>query len=284
MDVYADLLFLINFFMDLACLTIAAKIGSFSGKRYRICLAAAVGGVYSICALFLPDGIASVFLSLAFCAVISFTAFFRKGDRMIRMLRISLVYLGVNTAVGGGVSVAFYFIHRFLDVVDDGWKAQPSASLSPGIYLALALGAFLSYAALTVIKRSRIDRAERIRISAFGKSAELLLLIDSGNKLRDPLRGKACTVISQNDIALMIGEEKAHMLSRGMIGSWDGIKICAVPVITVNGSSVVFGFVPDSAELLDGSGKTVKSVDTVILISTEVGFEGGKAVFPAELI
>ena len=112
-EVYADLLFLINFFMDFACLKISAKVCACSSKTLRTAFASVLGGVYSIFALFIENRIAYYALSVLMCIIITSTAFARRGDRISRILKISLVYFFVSLLTGGGVSAAFYFFNSF---------------------------------------------------------------------------------------------------------------------------------------------------------------------------
>jgi len=52
----------------------------------------------------------------------------------------------------------------------------------------------------------------------------------------------------------------------------------------VNGSSVMFGFYPREVSLLDSSGNTVKSPDTVIAVSPEEELPKGVAIIPSALV
>ena len=284
MDVYADLLFLINFFMDLACLKISSRIGSFACSVPRLCIASAIGGIYSIAALFIVGRFLSLLVSLTFCFIIASIAFARRGDKIKRIAEISGIYFGVSTALGGGVSVAFLIIKSFFDSVSGGDDLESALSLTPEKYLSLALGCLITFFAVKLIKKANVDKAERIRISFLSSVLVLELIVDSGNKLREPVSNKACTVISFDDLSGAVGESRALDLVSGKVSSDAGVRICAVPVVTVNGSSLMFGFFPDAAELLDSSGKSIGSVDTVIAVSCEKELSLGRAIFPAELI
>lgn len=284
LDVYADLLFLINFFMDYACLRISARAGGCSYVTWRLCLASALGGVYSIAALFLHEGVLSFLLSLAACVLISAAAFQRKGDRPSRLVRISLLYLGVSTLSGGFVSASFRVLNRFFSMVGDASRPEAGEVLSPEIYLSLAIGSLCAYLAVTAIKKANVDKAETIKIYAFGGELALPILSDSGNRLRDPVQNKPCTVISDKDLIPLAGEERTRMLVCGRLDADIGERVCVIPAGTVNASSVLFGFLPRRTVLLDASGKQVKEVDTVIAVSGEKSFSGGRAVVPGELM
>ena len=283
LDVYADLLFLINFVMDLACLKISAKVCACSERNMRSALAAAVGGVYSIAALFIENRFVYYVLSILMCPLITAVAFARRGDKVYRVLKISLVYFFISLLTGGGVSAAFYFFESFFDSVSD-LPISGERILSPAVCLALSAGCFAAYFAARGIKRANIDKASGIKIYAFGGEIGLCVMVDSGNNLREPFLGKLCTVISVKDIEILIGKERARRIANGIYGESLHEKICVIPVRTVNGSSIMYGFFPKKTLLTDSSGKTIKEIDTAIAVSTEPGFEHGRAILPEKLI
>jgi len=284
LDVYADLLFIINFFMDYACLAITARISGCRLKKYRICIAATLGGLYSVAALFLPDGVVSFTVGLMVGCAITAVAFAKKRDKMQRLIKLSLLYFGVNALSGGAVSAAFRIMESFSG--RDAHESYPKGegTLAPDICLALAAGCLLSYAIAVGIKKANADRAVRIRIKAFGGEIELDVLSDSGNRLRDPLGSKMCTVIPFADLERLAGKETACGFLSGQGLDSVGERVCVIPVRTVNGSSVMFGFYPREVSLLDSSGNTVKSPDTVIAVSPEEELPKGVAIIPSALV
>ena len=158
MDVYADLLFLINFFMDLACLEITSKACGCTAGKMRKLLAAVLGAVYSVIALFIENGAVYYITAAAAGVTLILTAFARRQDRALRVIKISLVYFFVNMLVGGSVSAAFYLLERF----SYGAPLSPEPQerlLSPSVCLALSTGCFVSYLALKYIRRVKVVEA-----------------------------------------------------------------------------------------------------------------------------
>ena len=78
--VYGDLFFLINFSMDFLCLFLVAKLLSRPLSTLRLSLASALGGVYSVGALFLPEGLLGIILDLVCCIGICLIAFAAKEN------------------------------------------------------------------------------------------------------------------------------------------------------------------------------------------------------------
>ena len=52
MTVYADVLFLVNFSLDYVSLYLTSRLMSLPTRTWRLCVGAAVGAVYAVCALF----------------------------------------------------------------------------------------------------------------------------------------------------------------------------------------------------------------------------------------
>lgn len=282
-DVYADLLFIINFCMDYSCLAITSKAASCRFSPMRGAVAASIGAVYSVASLFVASPYISLALTLLVCVSMCAAAFARAGDKISRIAKISAVYFGVSTLSGGCVSVVFRLLESFGKyTLAEPFEERSTPLLSRAACASLALGCLMTYSVLRVIKKARVDRAVYVHVFAFGASIELPIVADSGNTLREPLCGKPCTVISEKDICLLVGEKAAHRLSRGLCDGSEGERICAIPTRTVNRSSVLYGFYPTRAVLLDSSHKPIKNVDTVIAISTDL--DGGKAILPQALI
>ena len=105
-EIYGDVLFLINFSMDFLSLFITGKIMHLKLKAWRVLVAASIGGVYGVEALFFPfDGIPLVFANIACAAVMCFIAFRSKG-------KISSVFL---------CCLLFYGVGILKSIRDDGY-------------------------------------------------------------------------------------------------------------------------------------------------------------------
>lgn len=270
--------------MDFACLKITSRVGACGGKTHRLIIAAVLGGVYSIAALFIERRLIYYILSAIVCIAVIYIAFYRLKDKFSRMIKIAFIYFGVSMLSGGGVSAAFYFFEYLFSGFTEMSPAEKTHGLSPSISLALSAGCFAAYIAVVGIKKANIDKIAFLRIEAFGKEIELSVLPDSGNMLREPFGGKLCTVISKEDLISLAGKEKAERIAYGRYTSADEERICIIPARTLNGTSVFYGFFPDEAMFLDASGKIIKNADTVIAVSVEESFEGGHAIVPQALI
>ena len=78
-EVYADLLFLINFSMDYLCLYICAHVLHRKIALLKMLIASSLGGIYSIVSLFYnTNTLVSIIIDLCVCLIMCSVAFARK--------------------------------------------------------------------------------------------------------------------------------------------------------------------------------------------------------------
>ena len=285
MDVYADLLFLVNFCMDYISLIICARASGASLRRFRAVLGAALGGVYSVAALFLTSGVIGTVLAVLSWLMISVVAFYRRGDSILRTGKLAFIFLGAEAILGGVVSAVFNVLGRITSFGESYDEEKASAGGSAWLFVALGLGALLAYFLMYRIKKTKLDSAASIKIQLGGKEAVIPILLDSGNLLREPMSGRLCTVVSASDIEGILGREYALGMKDGsaFLSPDRAVKVFVVPARTVDGRTLLYGFLPDEAELLDDSGHVIKRIDTLITVRKDDGGEG-KAILPEGLI
>lgn len=177
--VYIDEVFLLNALMDYLLLLCSARLAGEELRRGRMAASALLGGGYAA-AVFLPGWgfLSHPLCKLAAAVGMTLTAF--GGSR--RLLRVSLVFLGVSAAFGGGVLALQLLSGR--NVVPD--------------LKSLLLSAAGCYAFLTLIFRrgfrhggGELASAE-LRLS--GRACRLTALVDTGNTLTDPHTGRPVMV------------------------------------------------------------------------------------------
>ncbi len=285
MDVYADLLFLVNFCMDYVSLLICARASGVTLRRFRAVIGATFGGVYSVAALFFSSGFFGTVLAVLSWLVISLIAFYRRGDRLSRIGKLALMFLGAEAILGGVVSAVFTLLGRITPFGEDVSGEEATGGASRWIFVALGFGALAAYFLVCKIKRAELDRAVSLKISVKGREAVIPVFLDSGNLLKEPMSGRPCTVVSCADIEDLVGKSEAEGLKNGSIFLFGEqvMRAFAIPARTVEGRTLLYGFLPDEAALLDGSGRVIKSIDTVVAVRRDDGGEG-KAILPTRLL
>ncbi len=286
MDVYADMLFLIDFFMDLVCLFLTKRALSVPGGNKRLYIGAAIGGGYSVLSLFIPGGFFSVTAALGALLAVTFISFYRIGDSLARQGKITLTYLGMNALLGGTVSAVFGLFTRLEDSVLPDIEGVYARDGERMIFLALAAGCLISSVVVGRIKESRLDKVKQVKIKAFSGEITLLAINDSGNLLREPLSGRPCIFIGGEDLVSLAGKERGRAFFDFSSGTCPegACGILLIPANTVGGRTLLPGFYPDSVELIDSEGKTIKYIETAVALEKESAIRQGSAVLPAALL
>ena len=200
--VYIDVLFLLNLVVDYLLLLASARIAGERIVRGRIVLAALVGAFYAA-AIFLPklDWLARPICKLSLAVLMVLIAF---GSSR-RLLRLLLVFAGTSAALGGVVLA--------LQLVGAGGLTLENGVLYTGFDLRILLvTVILCYAVLSaVFERAALHGGARrdLRqgsITIEGHTVFLVVLIDTGNTLRDPIHNCPVMVVDERILKEILPE------------------------------------------------------------------------------
>ena len=179
MTIYIDEVFLLNTIIDYLLLLSAAKLTGEPLRRGWMTLAALLGGGYAA-AVFLPG---CGFLEHPLCklgAAVVMTILAFGSSR--RLLRVSMTFLGVSAAFGGGV-LALQLLS------------------GSGVMLDLKttlLSAAVCYLLMTLFFRRTVRHTGRelavAELTLSGRKCRLTALVDTGNTLTDPHSGRPVMV------------------------------------------------------------------------------------------
>lgn len=172
MEIYLDLVVLLNFLVDFLLLLGTNRLSGFPAGAFRCALAAALGALYSgICLLpgfrFLGNLLwRCVFLCLMAVAAFGFSSSAVKRGGIFLLLSMAL----------GGISL----------------------NLGRGDFAAVVLSAAVVWLLCRICLGDGIGGQEYVPITLTygGKTASVLALRDTGNSLRDPITGEQVLVLS----------------------------------------------------------------------------------------
>ncbi len=284
MDVYADLLFLVNFSMDFLCLFLSVKLLHLPRSRWRMLLAAAFGGVYSVAALFVSVGAwLSLALDLGTCLCMCAICAAGKGVRVGRLLLLCGTYFGISALMGGGMTAIYHLLSQadlpLGDVQGDG--------ISAWMFLAIATAAALiaAFGGRVFAKQSAV-RTCVVRVRLDGATWEMEGLYDSGNLLCDPISGTPVIVADRHTwLAELPDSLRRAVESDGRYPTAlsEGKRVRIVPMHTAQGSSMAVALLPDEILLAGQDGKT-RAVHALIAPSGQPLNGDYRAIVPATLI
>ena len=188
--VYIDSLFLLNFVVNYLLLLAAARLAGEPLARLRMAGGAALGALYAAAVFFPHMGFLLHPLCKLGAAVVMLLVSF-GGSR--RLLRVSLVFLGVAAAFGGGIFALTLLGGRGLTLKNGIFYSAMDLRL-------ILLSAALCYVVLTLVfqRTARHTAAARELVPAVITLGErrvaITALVDTGNTLTDPLTGRAVMV------------------------------------------------------------------------------------------
>lgn len=251
-EIYADVLFIINFSMDFLSLYIVGRLMHFRMKAWRVIGGASLGALYGVLELlivgssFLKTAITLLVL-MAMCGI----AF---GFRSFRTyLASAALTFGVGMLIGGMMTSAFLKLGTEISYIEIGGTMET-------VYGALPVWKFVVFALLSALitwtlgklfRRKRAIRTCVLRVTFDGKETEVSALVDSGNLLEEPvsgtpvifLKGKAARTLPLYLLCAM--KNGAASLSSENVG-----KLRVIPSRTVTGNGVLLAAVPEKLDLL----------------------------------
>ena len=284
--VYADLYFMINFSMDFLCFFLTAKILSIKFNVVRISLAAALGGIYAVCALFLSVGrVWALVIDMAVCTCLCIVAFLRRSE-LKSILTYIPVYIAVSMVLGGFMTALFNLFNR----LNLPTPENDSDGMSIWLFAILAiLGGFFVLLGGRFFARKSARKNADVTVTYDGKSVCVRALCDSGNLLRDPVSQAPCIVVDRAFLLGVIPNEvlfassKGDISTLGSLGRENSTRIRLIPANTATGEGLLVAFRVDSVEV--DSGKGQRKVDALI-VASNIGStaDGSYALIPPELL
>ena len=289
-EVYADLLFLVNFSMDFLCFYICARLLHRPLRLWRGVVASALGGGYAIVALLLSMGRwGGLLLDMAVCAVLCAVALRCRGGRMVSLLRITGLYLLISSVLGGVMTMLFSEINQIPGVTQQVTQEGISAWLFLGMAL---LSTLLTWLWGRGFRRSASRRRVTVIVEQSGKQAELSGIFDSGNLLRDPIGGKVVIPSGAKALRGVVPPPVLRAACSGrMAVEMEALppdlmrQVRLIPARGATGEALMLGWSPEHVYLRDEGDSARREVDALIAPNAHLsGADGIAAIVPQELM
>lgn len=278
--VYVDQVILGSIVMNYVILRTVGKIGGVEKERWRLVIAAALGGFYSIVA-FVPDfsALLTVWFKTLVSLVIIFIAFAPQPPVRLAVC-LAFFYL-TSFALGGSIIGIMYFLEARGGIfsVPGGFPRVMDRYFWYAVILALA-GFWAAGRGTSILFKRRYSQnlfKVSLTIKMQGKQVRTEGFLDSGNQLTDPLTGNPVIVAEYEVIQeLLPGELVAYLNQnkgfdpvQALVLVKDnprGSKFRLIPFQSLGADSgMLLGFNPDEVELERGDG-TVRSGRVTIAI------------------
>ena len=274
---YADVLFIINFGMDLISVWLTFLIVHQSSSVPRLLISSAIGGLYGVISVILEfNGIISVTTSILVSLIMVYISSKSKLS-FSKYIKYTFILWGVGALLGGVTSLLVRFGKG--DAVTFRTHNAP--------FFVLALAGLISSLILKAVSSRTITESCRAKISIFGISFEATLLTDSGNLAREPISGSPVIFI------------KKKLLENHMCGYSDLIcgkldfverlppdlkrRLRLVKVERSGGEvQILPAFIPDEVEIKFK--KYLKKVKCVIVFENIDDYAGFDGIVPTVLL
>lgn len=265
---YADILFLINFCMDTVSLSLMLRLSSKKCTFSRLCIAAAVGSLYSFFdTVISPPRIVTFILSAAVSSVMVVICVGRRcGFRFY--VKYTAVLWGVAALLAGVMTL----------ICTQGGASTPAVSKGKSTLFVISAGIFFTvFAVRSFSALPRCDNAEVIfKVGAYER--KVTAFIDTGNMAQCPISGAP--------VVFLRYDEKYDGRFRALLDGVDGVYslpsevkavLRVVPVTRAGGSTVLCGVL---CRIL-----THDKESDAVLVFEKVGDYGGcEALVPPSVI
>jgi stage II sporulation protein GA (sporulation sigma-E factor processing peptidase) len=274
--VYADVVFAINFFMDVFILWIVAKLKARRVPVWRLlCAGAVMAGLYSLLVFVAQFRVYLNIFAAVLIIVLGIVICFRP--RNVKELAILTGLAHVAAFALGGVGMALFYFTNIGDMFGN-MLAVSTQNFSIKLLLASSC---IFYILIRLFSRWSKNLAIRkqafypVKISCDGDDANLTALVDTGNSLRDPLT-QAPVIIAEfnaiqqflpDSLKLVFYEKKEDDLDAWVNGLNDAAfagRVRMIPFASLGSQNgMLFGFRPDKVEVINDN-KTDTFKDVVV--------------------
>lgn len=285
-EVYADLLCIINAGMDGLCLGLTGRLLHRRLVPRRLLLASLLGGIYGVAVLFWDTGQAlALAADLAVCLILCLIALGSRGwgRRGGFFLAVGTYFL-ISLVMGGIMTGLYHLLNRMgaPSLLPDGQEGAEAWLFG---MIAVA-GGILTMRGGRLVRRSASVRVCRVTVELDGRQTELTGILDTGNLLRDPMGGRTVICVHAPVIAPILspglaslGRDPPPDLQK--LSSEEARRVRIIPADTATGRGLLYGICPDGVTITDPETKRSATVDAVVALTR---LQGTEALVPAELL
>lgn len=284
--IYGDVLFIVNFSMDIFALLISGMIFHFRTKPLRLILGASLGAAYGVVSLFINVGsVLSGLLGIAAVAVSCAVAYGINGIK--RYMSVTLLTYALGMLLGGIMTYLFTEFGKYTKYIKLGGSVEAVYGEIPIEYFLLfsLISSALTYAVSRLISSVRSVKSCCVRITYGGKSGEFECLVDTGNMLTDGVTGTPVIFIKTGNASFLperVLDAGGDVLTGSAYKIPLGVRL--LPLSTVSGSGITVAVHPEKAWIRYKNKKYSERNALLALDPTPGDYGGFPGLCPASLI
>lgn len=277
MAVYADVLIVLNLYVNYFILNITCRLLKDKAKFIRLFAAALVGGISSLY-IFLPSMgiVVDTLFKLITSAAVIFTAFgYTSLKSFVRRIG---VFFTASFLFAGGMMGIWAALKPSQLAIKSG---VVYINLSPALLIISTLACYLIIRVIRffVSKQGYYGKRCKLKIALDQNSTEITALVDTGHSLTDAITGKEVIIIDGKVATQLLG--CIPDLDEIAVSPPKGLRV--IPYSTVGGHGVLVAFTPDkvSAKI---EGEKYIPISAIVAITREpLGEDYNAIVSPALL-
>lgn len=263
MIIYIDILVCLNIIIDYFLISLTSFILKSTCSFARQLLGAVVGGICSI-AILIP--INNYFFDFALRLLTSsFIILASFGFSKLRLYIRRIISFFIASFVFSGCMIAIIDIFEISNLkVKNGIVYYDLSAII--LVIITAITYFLLTFIMKFVNRKKVQTC-KLRISDNNVSAEIIALVDSGNKLKEPFSEKWVLILDPKYLNDFKGENKPHRV---------------IPYNTIGNNGLITGFCPDKILLISNGDE--EKLDMYLAFSPNPLKDEYGAIIPADAI
>lgn len=273
MEVYVDVLLLINLLVDYFLLSLTAKLLKKKTSVLRLVLSSLLGAVSSLY-IFLPQMniVFEVFIKVAVCGLMTLIGF---NNTTLKSFSRSLSVLVAVTFGYAGFMIAFWYTFKPTGMIIN--NSVVYFNVSPLFLIAFSVVAYLIISIVKIVTEKNCDFAKVCEIEVFaeGKSATLRAIIDTGNSVEDMFSLSEVIVADESVLYQLFDDYPA---SKNLDNRYR-----ALPLSTVSGAGLLNGYRCDTADVIY-NGKKIQLIKPILAISKVKLDDGYNAIINPKIL
>lgn len=258
MVVYADVLIVLNLFVNFFILRLTCRLCKENRSFLRIISAAFVGAIFSLYIFLPPTGvIAETVFRMSISALIILLAF--GFDSLKSMLRRIAVFFAASFLYAGAMMGIWTVFKPQNLAINNG---VVYLDISPPI---LIIATLVSYTALSLMrffsqKQAYDGKRCKLKITHKNKNLTITALVDTGHSLTDVLTERDVIIIERKE-ALRLYDNLPKINELNADALPQGFRL--IPYSVVGGHGLLPAFIPDKVELIND--KNAREIHSTML-------------------
>lgn len=276
--IYGDIYLIVNFTMDYLALYLTATAIKHPHRPLRTSIAAALGAIYSLLSLFLPDHTPLSFFTTAALPFLLILITFHAQASWRELLRATAAFWVISFLLGGAATAVSYLLGNWAKreaLIGGQVEALPGELPYWGILLI----ALIAGAILTRLLRGHRKLPSTAILEAGEEESSLVRLsgmIDSGNLLVEPLSGAAVILVDRS-VASFLPPELAFLATGEPPVLTPRLRL--IPYSTPSGEGLLYAYLPRVVKI---NGKLRNACIAIADLPSEE--ETGKVILPASIL